>query len=699
MNQSKLPTPEFESIGPYRVQGILGQGGMGTVYKAVHAKSNEVVAVKVIAAAMAQHQRFRRRFDAEIQTLVKLKHPGIVQLIGFGEEKGLLFYSMEYVDGENLQQVLRREGRLPWQRVVDIGIEVCAALKHAHDFGVIHRDLKPANLMIQSNGHVKLTDFGIAKLFGAADATVEGSVLGTADFMAPEQAEGKPVTVRSDLYALGSVCYAALAGRSPFQGKSIPEVLFNVRYGNYPKLQTLVPEVPTELAILVEELLERDASRRPPTGLVVGNRLQSLKLGLQHKPTIVVSNPTADVTKLKELTSIDLDAAPSLLRELGDLKNAPKVSDDSNQEGEIWPTADSPAVTHRTSIAGKGGRPRDNQERQNGPSADAQGVSHGPTPRPTPASPYAVNPHEKTVAQSQSSSLPSEYEQTSASGQAPGASGQVANSGGAGSAHIDHPSGIDFMGKTSFTEVNDDVRTRSATTFSSVEDEHTPSSHWFAVGTLCFLLACCIGFVIYMLQKPSANNLHRAISVAMQNNDDDLWLDTEPTAVRFKAIYPNDPRIADADTVIQEAELIRTTRQLQRRARRNNTDQLDAIEQAFLEVLTAQQVSTDEAMKKLNAFLTMFGNASTSNRDKLLVLQAERIQKQLEDSSKNLRNDAFRSLKAQMDWAEANLTPAVREKWYLSLLELFENKPWASELVQKAREQIKVESTSEPATE
>jgi serine/threonine protein kinase len=306
-----METPEFEYIGPYRVVRTLGQGGMGTVYHGVNNKTNDPVAIKVISAGMAQHQRFRRRFDAEIQTLLKLKHPGIVQLIGFGEEKGLLFYSMEYVDGENLQQLLRREKRMAWPRVIDMAIEICSALKHAHDFGIIHRDLKPANLMINSQGRVKLTDFGIAKLFGGADSTVEGSVLGTADFMPPEQAEGKPVSVRSDLYSLGSVCYAALTGRAPFQGKTIPEVLFNVRYGAITPIASLAPDTPTELCDLVEELLAREPSLRPPTGLVVGNRFQSLKMGLANRPQSPRVN--VDVSHLKELTSIDLNDNPSIL--------------------------------------------------------------------------------------------------------------------------------------------------------------------------------------------------------------------------------------------------------------------------------------------------------------------------------------------------------------------------------------------------
>ncbi len=123
-----------------------------------------MVAIKVIAPGVADSMRFRRRFAAEIETLTRLTHPNIVKAIGFGEEQGLLFYSMEFVDGHSLQDHLRQYKRLDWTEVIEIGIEVSAALKHAHDIGIVHRDLKPANLMLTRDGHVKLTDFGIAKL-------------------------------------------------------------------------------------------------------------------------------------------------------------------------------------------------------------------------------------------------------------------------------------------------------------------------------------------------------------------------------------------------------------------------------------------------------------------------------------------------------------------------------------------------------
>ncbi len=275
-----MPTMEPEFLGPYKIEETLGEGGMGTVYRATHVKSNEQVAVKIIAESIANQERFRRRFDSEVETLKRLKHKHIVRLIGYGEETGRLFYSMEYVAGETLYHRIAREKQLDWQTTVQLAIETCSALKHAHDFGVIHRDLKPANLLLDKSNAIKVTDFGIAKLYGNSEETALGSVLGTADFMPPEQAEGGRVSARSDLYALGAVMYACLSGRSPHAAKSMPEILYNVRYKEADPLRTRFPTVPKELEILILELLRKDPKQRPPTALVVWNRLSAMQAGL-----------------------------------------------------------------------------------------------------------------------------------------------------------------------------------------------------------------------------------------------------------------------------------------------------------------------------------------------------------------------------------------------------------------------------------
>jgi serine/threonine-protein kinase len=276
------PEEPSEYLGPYKVERVLGQGGMGIVYEGIHAKTGQPVAIKVIANSLADQERFRRRFAAEVETLKKLQHPHIIQLIGYGEEKGKLFYSMEFVKGESLHHRIKRDGPMQWRDVCRLISEMCGALKTAHDQGVIHRDLKPANIMLDTDGNVKLADFGIAKFFGSEEMTAAGSIVGTADYMPPEQAEGKAVTSKSDLYSVGSIAYFALTGRPPFVGRSVPEVLYSVRYEHFPPVRTLAPKTPEELEGLIHELLQKDPAKRPPTALVIGNRVRAIRHGVDR---------------------------------------------------------------------------------------------------------------------------------------------------------------------------------------------------------------------------------------------------------------------------------------------------------------------------------------------------------------------------------------------------------------------------------
>ncbi|MGW8257522.1 MAG: serine/threonine protein kinase, partial [Thermoguttaceae bacterium] len=187
---------QIERLGPYRITGKLGRGGMGTVYQAVNLQTGEPAAIKLLSAALAREEGFRERFEAEIETLKKLNHPGIVRLFGFGEQDDQLFYAMELIKGNSLEEELSRGRRFDWREVVRLAIDICRALRHAHDRGVIHRDIKPGNLLLADDAQIKLSDFGIAKLFGNTRLTSAGSVLGTAEYMAPEQAAGKVVDLR-----------------------------------------------------------------------------------------------------------------------------------------------------------------------------------------------------------------------------------------------------------------------------------------------------------------------------------------------------------------------------------------------------------------------------------------------------------------------------------------------------------------------
>ncbi|MCU0962979.1 MAG: serine/threonine protein kinase [Pirellulaceae bacterium] len=270
----------FQRLGPYLIQRPLGSGGMGSVFQGVDETTGASAAVKVLSPALAADPSFRERFGAEIETLKKLKHPNIVELLGYGEEDGHLFYAMELVEGRTLQQELQSGRHFAWREAARIGVQICQALKHAHDRGIIHRDLKPANLLLAPEEQIKLADFGIAKLYGMNQLTVAGGVIGTADYMSPEQGEGKSVTARSDLYSLGSVLYALLAGRPPFASRTAAEVIHKLRYEEPLGVRRLAPDTPEEFELIVAQLLAKDPAKRIATALAVANRLKAMEHGL-----------------------------------------------------------------------------------------------------------------------------------------------------------------------------------------------------------------------------------------------------------------------------------------------------------------------------------------------------------------------------------------------------------------------------------
>lgn len=274
----------IKTLGPYRIERRLGHGGMGIVYEGVHEQTGQRVAIKALSENLCADPRFRERFSGEVETLQLLHHENIVQLFGYGEEEDQLFFAMELVDGPSLEAALHAGRRFSWRETAEIAIQVSAALKHAHDHGVIHRDLKPANLLRGSDGIVKLTDFGIAKLFGASGLTLAGSMIGTPDYMSPEQTEGYPATALSDLYSLGCVMYALMTGKPPFSGSSVTEVISRVRSQEAAPLKLLVPGVPDQLQGIVSQLLRKDPAQRLATPQALAHLLQAMLHALAAKP-------------------------------------------------------------------------------------------------------------------------------------------------------------------------------------------------------------------------------------------------------------------------------------------------------------------------------------------------------------------------------------------------------------------------------
>lgn len=284
-------------IGPYLIDRRIGAGGMGNVYLARHETSGEVVAVKELPASLARETGFIHRFNREIEAMRKLKSPNIVKLLDSGSDEETYYYAMEYIDGETITARLRREKRIPWQEAVEISRQICVGLKHAHDAGVVHRDLKPSNLMLTKEGVVKIADFGVAQVFAADRLTSTGGVIGTAEFMSPEQVTGSRTDKRSDLYSLGAVLYTMLVGQPPFLGPTASDIMQKQRFGRFDPPRNYVPEIPSWLDDIVCQLLEKEPDKRPPDAFVTSKRLQEVVKKIELQESHFPASPN-DLTRV-----------------------------------------------------------------------------------------------------------------------------------------------------------------------------------------------------------------------------------------------------------------------------------------------------------------------------------------------------------------------------------------------------------------
>src|SRR3954468_9802205 len=248
----------------YRLERRLGVGGMATVQLAFDTRLERHVAVKLLAEHLAEDGNFVNRFRREALAAARLVHPNIVQVFDFGldESTHRNFIVMEYVDGQSCAEILREQGTLAPNEAVDILAQACRGLDYAHRNGVVHRDVKPGNLMRSEEGMVKLADFGIAKAAEDSDITKIGSVLGTAAYLAPEQARGEPAGPSSDLYALGVVAYQLLSGRLPYEAPSPPERARKQQQEAPAWLHEMDPAIPEPLSVAVDRALALNPAER-----------------------------------------------------------------------------------------------------------------------------------------------------------------------------------------------------------------------------------------------------------------------------------------------------------------------------------------------------------------------------------------------------------------------------------------------------
>jgi len=265
-------------IAGYEVVGLIGRGATGTVYLARDVALDRCVALKVLLGNVARDPTLVNRFYREAQAAAPLRHPNLVRVYTAGIENGTPYIAMEYIEGEPLDRFLRRKGRLEWPNALHIAAQVAQALAYAHERGVVHRDVKPANIMLDRAGRVLLTDFGLANVqANGADATTDAGLLGTPQYMSPEQCAGRPATPASDLFSLGVTLYQMLAARLPFEGDSAVELIRSISSDNPPRLNRVNRNIPDDVARLAAHLLEKDPASRPASARAVAEAIARLQ--------------------------------------------------------------------------------------------------------------------------------------------------------------------------------------------------------------------------------------------------------------------------------------------------------------------------------------------------------------------------------------------------------------------------------------
>jgi serine/threonine-protein kinase len=646
----------LEKLGPYKLDKLLGRGGMGAVYAACHEETGDRAAVKLLSGHLADDPAFRERFKQEIETLKRLLHPNIVRLHGYGEEGEHLYYVMELVEGRNLQDELASGRRFGWREVVRIGVAVAQALKHAHDRGIIHRDLKPANLLIDEEDHVKLTDFGIAKLYGSSNVTVEGGVLGTADYMAPEQADGKPVTHRCDLYSLGSVLYALLTGKPPFAGRTVVEVIAALQKNAPMPVRRLAPDTPAEFEQIVLQLLEKDPQKRIPTALALANRLKAMEHALSLETKVEETQPDNVPAAEKSPRSSDKTAAEAF-----------HASATQPLSGDEYRLVDDKATHVTTPPRSRTPAP----QTQHGTQAGKR-TSHGaPSSEPT-----IVNHAAATVAPASA---------------APASAAAV---------------------------LAETAKTAARFTMVREEDLHQPAdagesrwSQWLLAAALGLvgLVAVAAG-IYYAARPPAADRLYAAITEAAERGGGAELPAVEAEMTRFLELYPDDERASDVRQHREALEQYRLDRQLARSARRGTIRETTPAERGYQQALQLAASDPAAALDRFEALVAVFG---PSKRDTdqpgedqpkedpavgLARQQIERLRPLAERAITEERQLVERQLQRAAEWAASDRPPgdrAAAESIWRGVVLLYADKPWARPLVEQAQQRL-AQPSAEP---
>jgi serine/threonine protein kinase len=270
------------TFGRYEILDKLGEGAMGVVYRAQDAALGRVVALKMLSAELGGEEELHQRFQREAEAIGRLSHPHIVTVYDMGDAEGQLYMAMELLEGHDLRKLVEQGRGIPLADRVRVLAQICDGLAYAHSRGVVHRDVKPANILVTSKGQVKLLDFGLARVAARSTITRRGVILGTPDYMSPEQAMGRNVDHRSDMFSAGAVFYEFLGFSKPFRGKTLHSVLYQILSEEPEPLLTLNPRLPARLAAIVHGMLRKDPDKRYESMDVVRRALLEVHAALRR---------------------------------------------------------------------------------------------------------------------------------------------------------------------------------------------------------------------------------------------------------------------------------------------------------------------------------------------------------------------------------------------------------------------------------
>ena len=282
----------------YQIIKTIGEGGMANVYLAYDTILERNVAVKVLRGDLATDEKFVRRFQREALSASSLAHPNIVEVYDVGEDNGIYYIVMEYIDGKHLKQLLKKRGKLSLNEVVDIMLQLTDGMACAHDSYIIHRDIKPQNIMILDNGIVKITDFGIAMALNSTQLTQTNSVMGSVHYLPPEQASGKGSTIQSDIYSMGILMYELLSGTLPYKGDNAVEIALKHLKEPLPSIRKEVPDLPQAVENIILKSAAKNPKNRYPDARAMHEDLETcLDEARANEPKYVYKYPEFDETE------------------------------------------------------------------------------------------------------------------------------------------------------------------------------------------------------------------------------------------------------------------------------------------------------------------------------------------------------------------------------------------------------------------